>query len=96
MCAARQQSERAETAWGKWVRRQPKGVLTEAMRATGLSWSTVSHAQWRRVRTEMAKALSAFTKGAVAVADIEIPSKLPLLRVKSRKRRRSVRARRAA
>lgn len=94
MCAAQRQPERAETAWGKWVRGQPKGVLTDAMRVTGLSWSTVSHAQWRRIRSELAKVLADFTGGAVSAAELAIPSRLPALgtrkkRVRTKRRPRA-------
>lgn len=59
------------TAFGKWVEMQPKGVLTAAMRATGLAWSTVCNACKKRMQPDVARALSKFTRGAVPVADIE-------------------------
>lgn len=59
-----------ETAWGAWVRQQPKGVLTRAMRETGLGWSTVSKAQKRLVAMETAQLLSRFTRGQVKAKDI--------------------------
>lgn len=66
---------RQQTAWGEWVKRQPKGVLTRAMRETGLAYSTVIKACRRRVTRDVAEALSRFTHGAVKVRDIVKPSR---------------------
>ena len=59
-----------QTAWGRWVRKQPKGALTQAMLATGLAWSTVCKARTRLVTHEVAVLLSEFTRGEVSVADL--------------------------
>lgn len=60
----------ALTAWGKWVESQPKGVISDAMRETGLAWSTVHKARFKLVMPDVAKLLSRFTGGAVKAADI--------------------------
>lgn len=65
-----QESQDTETAWGTWVRAQPKGVLTRAMRATGLSWSSVNKAKKRLVTRDVAEALAKFTRGAVKARDL--------------------------
>lgn len=64
------QEERGETAWGAWVRTQPKGVLTRAMRATGVSWSSVNKAKHSLVTRDVAEALAKFTRGAVKAREL--------------------------
>jgi hypothetical protein len=52
----------------KWLRGQPVGTLTALMKATDLSWATVSRAaRGDRVSEQTAKTISDFTKGAVEV-----------------------------
>lgn len=60
------------TAWGVWVRQQPRGIMTKAQRVTGLAYSTVHGAQTRRVRPDIAALLSKFSRGAVKAKDIAI------------------------
>jgi hypothetical protein len=64
------QDDRGETAWGAWVRTQPKGVLTRAMRETKLSWSSVSKAKHHLVTRDVAEALAKFTRGAVKAREL--------------------------
>ena len=63
-------AQKPKTAWGIWVAQERKrrqkageydGVLVEAQEWTGLSWSTVSLAQKRRVRADEADLLGKFT-----------------------------------
>ena len=58
------------TAWGKWVREQPRGTLSRAMWATGYAWVSVSRAQYHLVSTDLAEALSRFTDGAVKASEM--------------------------
>jgi hypothetical protein len=60
------------TAWGAWVRKQPRGIMTKAQRATGLAYSTVHGAQTRLVREDVALLLSKFTRGEVKAREIEL------------------------
>lgn len=60
----------AETAFGRWAKQQPRGVLSRAQQATGLAYSTVHAATRKRMSTDVAILLSRFTKGAVKAADI--------------------------
>jgi hypothetical protein len=61
------------TAWGKWVAEQDRGIMTKAQHATGLAYSTIHAARTRRVRADVALALSKFTRGKVKAADISLP-----------------------
>jgi hypothetical protein len=63
------------TAFGEWLRCQPRGTPSEAMRVTGLAYSTVLIAKRRRMTRDVAEVLSAFTGGAVPVAAIVSPSR---------------------
>jgi len=58
------------TAWGRWVKAQPPGTLSRAMRATGFAWTTVSKAQFRLVTLETAEALAKFTRGEVKAREL--------------------------
>jgi hypothetical protein len=69
------------TAFGAWVAEQPRGVLTKAMLATGLAWTTVHGAQRKLVTLDVARALSRFTRGAVKARDIAIPPRQKPARV---------------
>jgi hypothetical protein len=60
------------TAWGEWVARQPRGILTKAQRATGLAYSTVHGAQFRLVREYSAVLLAKFSRGGVKADDISL------------------------
>ena len=64
------QADQGETAWGAWVRTQPKGILTRAMRETGLSWSSVTKAKTRLVTRDVAETLARFTRGAVKASQL--------------------------
>lgn len=59
-----------DTAWARWVRTQPTGVLTDACRKTGLSWTTIMRAKRKRVNSATAKILSKYTRGAVSFDDL--------------------------
>lgn len=58
------------TAFGRWLKGQPKGALSEAHRRTKLAWSTVCDARKKRMSREVARKLSRFTRGEVSVDDI--------------------------
>lgn len=58
------------TAFGRWVRKQPYGVLERAARETGLSRISVVRAQKKLMSTDVAILLSGFTRGAVSVDEI--------------------------
>ena len=62
------------TAFGRWVRTQPRGTLSRAMASTGLAYTTVLYAKTRLVTREVAEALSAFTRGEVAADDLARPT----------------------
>lgn len=59
-----------ETAFGRWLRAQPHGAITQAMHGTKLAWSTVNKARKRRTSLEVAIKLSKYTRGEVPVAEI--------------------------
>lgn len=63
-------SEQDLTAWGRWVRKQPRGTMVRAQLTTGLAYSTIHYALRRRVTMEVAEALAKFTGGAVKPASI--------------------------
>jgi hypothetical protein len=63
---------RERNAFGAWVATQPRGTLTRAQRATGYAYSTIHHAQFRRVREDVAINLERFTGGRVRAASIAI------------------------
>jgi hypothetical protein len=58
-------SDRQRTAFGEWVKTQPRGVLTQVMRTTGLAWATVHGAQYRFVSRDVAVLLARCTAKAV-------------------------------
>jgi hypothetical protein len=60
----------SETAWGRWVRTQPTGVLSRAQEKTGLSWTTIFRAKTHRVNRATARLLSKFARGAFHPDDI--------------------------
>lgn len=66
------------TAWGVWVSKQARGIMTKAQHATGLAYSTVHAAKTRRVRGDAALLLSKFTRGKVKAQDIAVPGSLEL------------------
>lgn len=59
-----------ETAWGRWVKTQPVGVLSRAQEKTGLSWTTVFRAKTHRVNKPTARLLAKFARGAFHADDI--------------------------
>jgi hypothetical protein len=61
----------------RWLRGQPKGALTALMKATDLSWATVSRAaRGDRVSEQTAKTISEFTGGVVSVEALRhVPKK---------------------
>lgn len=61
------------TAFGRWARGQPRGVLSKAVLATGLAYTTVLTAKTRRVTRDVAELLSGFTRGEVSIAELERP-----------------------
>lgn len=63
------------TAFGQWLGEQPRGTQSRAMMSTGLAYTTVLAAKTRRMTREVAEILSGFTGGAVAIGDIEKPSR---------------------
>jgi len=65
-----------ETAWGRWVRTQERGVLTRAMHSTGLAWATVNKARKKLMTRGVAEKLSRFSRGAVKTRDILAPSRV--------------------
>lgn len=63
------------TAWGRWLKSQPRGTLTRAQEATRLAYSTLHYARVRRLTDEdAAKALAAFARGAFTAEDMLRPS----------------------
>lgn len=58
------------TAWGVWIRSQPRGTLSRAQLSTKLAWSTVHGAQKKLVSRDVAEALSKFTKGEVKASQL--------------------------
>lgn len=67
------QANETETAWGRWVRDQPRGVMMRAMRVTGLAYSTIHDARYRLMSRDVAEKLAAFSAGGVHVRDIVKP-----------------------
>ena len=59
------------TAFGRWVREQPRGTMREIELETGLAYCTVHRALTHRMSLEVAKLLSAVTRGAVKERDIK-------------------------
>jgi hypothetical protein len=57
----------ALTAWGKWVRSQPRGTMRRAELATKLAYSTIHYALTQRTSRKVAELLSEFSGGAVRV-----------------------------
>jgi len=64
------------TAWGRWLRDQPRGTLTRAQKATDLAYSTLHYARVRRLtEVKHAEKLVAFSGGAFRVDEILRPSR---------------------
>jgi hypothetical protein len=63
--------EEGLTAFGRWVRKQPRGTMREIELKSGLAYSTVHGAQKRLVSLEVARVLCSFTHGEVKVGDIK-------------------------
>jgi hypothetical protein len=58
------------TAFGRWVRKQPRGTKAKIQYATHLAYSTVHAATRKRVSREVAELLAEQTGGAVRWEDI--------------------------